>query len=70
MSPDKVLPMSSDHTTRFVKIFGPRRLPLHFRSTEVSCWYYNQGSDRLFRIVKLVNGRVVEIESEGFGVDP
>lgn len=55
---------------RFVEIFGPRLQPLHFRSAEVSWWYYNQGSDRLFRIVKLVNGRVVEIETEGFGVDP
>ncbi|MDA0349140.1 MAG: DUF2845 domain-containing protein [Verrucomicrobia bacterium] len=52
----------------FVRIYGPHRHPLHFRSAEVSWWYYNQGPSRLFRIVKLVNGRVVDIEIEGYGV--
>ena len=52
----------------FVRIYGPQRHPLHYRSADVSWWYYNYGKNRLFRIVKLVNGRVVEMETEGYGV--
>lgn len=50
-----------------VRIFGPYRSALHFRSAKASWWYYNQGPNRLFRIVKFVNGRVVELASEGYG---
>ncbi|MCZ6671332.1 MAG: DUF2845 domain-containing protein [Verrucomicrobia bacterium] len=52
----------------FVRIYGPHRHPLHYRSADVSWWYYNSGKNRLFRIIKLVNGRVVEIETEGYGL--
>ena len=52
----------------FVRIYGPHRHPLHYRSADVSWWYYNGGPNRLFRIIKLVNGRVVEIETEGYGL--
>ena len=50
-----------------VRIFGPYRSALHFRSTKASWWYYNQGPNRLFRIIKFVNGRVVELASEVYG---
>lgn len=51
-----------------VRVYGSlRKATLHFRSADVSWWYYNAGSNRLFRIVKLLNGRVAEIETEGFG---
>jgi hypothetical protein len=52
----------------YVRITGPLRHTLHYQSAEVSWWYYNNGSNRLFRIIKLVNGRVVEVETEGFGI--
>ena len=41
-----------------VRTFGPYRSTLDFRSARVTWWYYNQGPNRLFRIVKLVNGCV------------
>ncbi len=51
-----------------VRVYGPiRNSTLHFRTANVSWWYYNSGRNRLFRIVKLLNGRVVEIATEGFG---
>ena len=50
-----------------VRTFGPYRSTLDFRSARVTWWYYNQGPNRLFRIVKLVNGRVVEVAADGFG---
>lgn len=51
-----------------VRVYGPyRNSTLHYRTADVSWWYYNSGSNRLFRIVKLLNGRVVEIATEGFG---
>ena len=50
-----------------VRTFGPYRSALDFRSARVTWWYYNQGPNRLFRIVKFVNGRVVEVATDGFG---
>lgn len=51
-----------------VRVYGPyRNSTLHFRTANVSWWYYNSGRNRLFRIVKLLNGRVVEITTDGMG---
>lgn len=33
-------------------------------------WYYNFGSSQLLRVVKIRNGRVVNIDSEGYGFEP
>ena len=40
---------------------------IDYRSARVAWWYYNEGPKRLFRIVKFVNGRVVEVATDGFG---
>lgn len=52
----------------FVRLFGPRGHPLYYQSADVSWWYYNAGPNRLFRIVKLLNGRVVDVVTEGYGL--
>ena len=52
----------------FVRLYGPRGHALHYQSAEVSWWYYNAGPNRLFRIVKLLNGRVVDVVTEGYGL--
>lgn len=50
-----------------IRTFGPYRSTLDFRSASEAWWYYNQGPNRLFRIIKFVNGRVVEVATDGFG---
>jgi hypothetical protein len=52
----------------FARVFGPRGAPLYYQSAEVSWWYYNAGPNRLFRIVQLLNGRVVDVATEGYGL--
>lgn len=38
--------------------------------SDVEQWYYNFGSNQLLRVLKLRNGRVVDIDSDGYGFDP
>lgn len=52
----------------FVRLLGPRGHPLYYHSADVEWWYYNEGPHRLFRIVKLLNGRVVDVVTEGYGL--
>ncbi len=52
----------------FVRLFGPGGAPLYYHSADISWWYYNAGPNRLFRIVKLLNGRVVDVVTEGYGL--
>lgn len=45
----------------------PVRLTGEFREIQVESWTYNLGPRRLMRRVRFENGRVVEIETLGYG---